>query len=405
VLRKHLDQFCIAYLDDIVVNSNLLEEHREHVRLVLAKLREAGLYLKLSKCEFEMQRISCVGFLVTPEGVEMEPDRVRTIAQWSYPASHCDIQVFLGFANFYRRFISSFSCLAKPMTDMLKGGKNGRFSGPFVPTPAMCQSFAQLREAFTKVPVLAHFDPARPICLETDVSGFAIAGIISQQQDDVRKGADRAARATGKGRVNKGHWQPVAFWSRSMSPAERNYIVDNQEILAIVMSCRHWHHYLEGARHSVEVPTNYHILQRFMTTKSLTGRQARWWETLSGYNLSIVYRASKMNPADAPSRRPDYARAPEGLCAAIVLTARCNAVFCLRQLYAVAVYEDQIFEDMPPDALHDLILAGLAEDHTAKEARIAPSLPGGYEAKNHSIPAVLLRQYQSHWKHHDGHLY
>ncbi len=142
VLREHLDQFCIAYLDDIVVYSNSLEEHREHLRLIVAKLQEAGLYLKMSKCEFEMQRISFVGFIVTPEGVEMEPDRVRTIAEWPEPASHRDIQVFLSFANFYRRFISSFSRIAKPMTNMLKGGKNGRFSGPFLPTLAMIQSFA-----------------------------------------------------------------------------------------------------------------------------------------------------------------------------------------------------------------------------------------------------------------------
>jgi transposase InsO family protein len=88
-----------------------------------------------------------------------------------------------------------------------------------------------------------------------------------------------------------------------------------------------------------------------------------------------------------------------------VLTARCNAAFCLWQLYAAAVQEDQIFEDVPPDALYDLILEGLAEDHTAKEARTALGLPGGYEAENHCILAVLLRQYQSHWKQHDGLLY
>ncbi len=91
MLREHLDQFCIAYLDVIVVYSNSLEEHRKHVRLVLAKLQEAGLYLKLSKCEFEIQRISFVGFIVTPEGVEMKPDIVRMIAEWPEPASHRDI--------------------------------------------------------------------------------------------------------------------------------------------------------------------------------------------------------------------------------------------------------------------------------------------------------------------------
>ncbi len=335
----------------------------------------------------------------------MEPDRVCTISEWPEPASHHDIHVFLGFANFYRQFISSFSRLAKPMTDMLKGGKNGRFLGPFLPTLAMKPSFAEHRDAFTKALVFAHFDPARPIRLETDASGFAIAGIISQQQDDVCEGADGTARATGKGCVNKGHWHPVAFWSRSMSPAERNYAIGDQEMLAIVMSCHYWRHYLEGARHPVEVLTDHHNPQRFMTTKSLTGRQARWWETLSGYNLNIVYRAGKKNPADAPSRRLDYSRAQEGLCAAAVLTARCNIAFCIRQLYAAAIQEDQIFEDVPPDALYDLIQEGFAEDHTAKEAHTALGLPSSYEAENHSIPAVLLHQYQSHWKQHDGLLY
>jgi hypothetical protein len=266
VLREHLDQFCIAYLDDIVVYSNSLEEHREHVRLILAKLQEAGLYLKLSKCKFKMQLISYVGFIVTPEGVEMEPDRVRMITEWPEPTSHRDIQVFLGFANFYRRFISSFLPIAKPMTDMLKGGKNGRLSGPFLPTPAMMRSFVELCDAFTKAPVLAHFDPARPLRLETDASGFAIAGIILQQQDDARDTSASVRAPSGKG-----HWHPVAFWTRSMSPAERNYGIGDQEMLAIVMSCRHWRQYLEGARHPVEVLTDHYNLQRFMTTKSLTG--------------------------------------------------------------------------------------------------------------------------------------
>ncbi len=110
-----------------------------------------------------------------------------------------------------------------------------------------------------------------------------------------------------------------------MPPAERNYTVVDQEMLAIVMSCRHWQHYLEGAWHPVEVLTDYHNLQRFMTTKSLTGWQARQWETLSGYNLNIVYRAGKSNPANAPSRRPDYETVAGARCATTILTARCNA--------------------------------------------------------------------------------
>jgi hypothetical protein len=197
-----------------------------------------------------------------------------------------------------------------------------------------------------------------------------------------------------------------------MSLAERNYTVGDQEMLTIVMSYCHWRHYLNSAWHPVEVLKDHHNLKWFMTTKSLMGRQARWWETLSGYNLNMVYRVGKENLADTPSCRPDYekapegpAGAPEGLCAATILTAQCNATFYLWQLYAAVVQEDQMFEDVPHDSLLDLICEGLAKDYTAKEARTALGLPGGFPAKNHSIQATLLCQYQSRWQQNDGLLY
>ncbi len=121
VLREHLDQLCKVYIDDIIVDSNLLEEHRQHVRLILTKLQEVFHYLKFSKCEFQMQQISFVMFIVTPEGVEMKQDRVHTIAEWLEPTCYSNIQVFLDFANFYSCFSSSFSCIVKPMTNMLIG--------------------------------------------------------------------------------------------------------------------------------------------------------------------------------------------------------------------------------------------------------------------------------------------
>ncbi len=142
-----------------------------------------------------------------------------------------------------------------------------------------------------------------------------------------------------------------------------------------------------------------------MTTKSLTGRQARWWEKLSGYNLNKVYRAGKKNPADAPSRQRDYVKALEGLCMATVLTARCNATFRLWQLCAAAVQEDQVFKDVPPDSLLGLICEGVAEDYTAKKARTALGLPCGFLANEHSLPATLLCLYQSHWQQHNSLLY
>jgi hypothetical protein len=131
-----------------------------------------------------------------------------------------------------------------------------------------------------------------------------------------------------------------------MSLVEWNYAVGNQEMLAIFMSCHYLHFYIRGARHPVEVLTDHHNFQRFMTTKLFMGCQARWSETLSSDNHNIVCNAGKRNFANAPSHQPDCTkvledpiRALEGLCAATVLTVHCNAMFCLRQLYVVDVKE------------------------------------------------------------------
>ncbi len=263
MLRPYLDVFVIAYLDDIVVYSNTAEEHREHVRTVLKALLQAGLYLKLRKCEFNAKEIGFVGFVITLDEVRMEPDRIATIAEWPIPESHRDIQVFLGFANFYRRFIKGFSKIVKPLTAMLKGGKEGKIFGPFVLTPEMKDAFRRLQDEFTRAPVLAHFDYEKPIRLETDASGFAIAGIISQPAQD-----PRAPEGEGE-RVKDRDWHPVAFWSRTMSDTERNYSVGDQEMLAIVESCCHWRHYLEGSKYPVKVLTDHLNLQGFMKSKPL----------------------------------------------------------------------------------------------------------------------------------------
>jgi hypothetical protein len=303
-LRPYLDVFVIAYLDDIVIYSNTAEEHREHVRTVLKVLLKAGLYLKLRKCEFNAKEIGFMGFVITPEEVRMERDRIATIEEWPMPESHRDIQVFLGFANFYRRFIKGFSRIVRPMTAMLRGGKEGKIFGPFVPTTEMKEAFWRLQSEFTKAPVLAHFDYERPIRLETDASGYAIAGIISQPA---------AGPTSGEGgeRVKDRDWHLVAFWSRTMADPERNYSVGDQEMLAIVEACRHWRHYLEGSKYPVRVLTDHQNLQGFMKNKPLRGRLGRWWETLSGYDLEIVYRTGKTNSADGLSRRPDYKAAAE----------------------------------------------------------------------------------------------
>ena len=316
-LSDYLDVICIAYIDDILIFSKNKADHIVHVRRVLERLRKFGLFVKLSKCEFFVFEIGFLGFRISARGIFMEPERVATIAQWTEPRSIKDIQVFLGFANFYRRFIQGFSRIAMPLNEQLKTGPQGRrgrgqgTKGQFVLSPESKEAFRRLKEAFVTAPVMRHFDEAQPIRVETDASGFAVSAILTQP---------------GGGPETERHWHPTAYWSRKMEPAERNYATPDQEMLAIVCAFKHWRHYLEGARHEVIVLTDHANLRTFMTTKTLSRRQVRWAEQLSAYNLRVEYRAGRKNPADGPSRRPDYEReAANEDAASIAKTAREHA--------------------------------------------------------------------------------
>ena len=184
----------------------------------------------------------------------MDPERVSTIEEWQPPESHREVQVFLGFANFYRRFICSYSCIVAPMTDMLKGSVQGKKTSPFTWTDEANRAFVESKRIFSNAPFLRHFDPDKQSRVETDASGFGLGAILSQQ--------DKA-----------GHWRPVAFWSCKMNPAEQNYETHDQELLAIVAAFKQWRHYLEGAFKKFLVLTDHSNLQGFNKVQRLNARQ------------------------------------------------------------------------------------------------------------------------------------
>ena len=135
--------------------------------------------------------------------------------------------------------------------------------------------------------MLKHYNPALPIRIETDASGGALGAVITQLFEDAQ-------------------WHPIAYWSRKLRGPEVRYEVHDSELLAIVEAFRHWRQYLEGSRHTIRVLTDHSNLRYFNTTKELSRRQARWAEYLSAFDFNIEYRPGSKNPADAPSRRPDY---------------------------------------------------------------------------------------------------
>src|SRR5437773_10213438 len=138
------------------------------------KLLEHGLFVKLEKCQFSVQEISFLGFVISPQGISMDSDRISTISEWPVPRSVTDIQVFLGFANFYRRFIDGYSRVVMPITSLLRT----KGAPPFEWSPTAQEAFDRLKVLFTSTPILRHFDPGLPVTLHSDSSGFAISGII-----------------------------------------------------------------------------------------------------------------------------------------------------------------------------------------------------------------------------------
>lgn len=283
--RDFLDEFLVVYLDDLLIYSDSLKEHRMHVRKVLERLREAGLFLKPSKCVFHVQEVEFLGFVLGVNGVRMDPKKVESVTSWPTPRSPHDVRMFLGLANFYRRFIKGFSQLAAPLTRLLK---KENMAKKFNWTQDAGAAFEQLKVAFTTAPILMHFDSEQPTILEADASTHALGAVISQLDAE-------------------GKMHPVAFHSRKFNPAELNYDIYDKEMLAIVDSLEHYRHLFEGLGQQITIYSDHHNLLWFTETKVYNRRQARWAEKLAKYDFVIHFRpGAQGGKPDALSRRPDY---------------------------------------------------------------------------------------------------
>ncbi|KAI2645110.1 Transposon Tf2-9 polyprotein [Labeo rohita] len=181
VFRDMLNRWVIVYIDDILVFSNSYPEHVQHVRAVLQRLIAHQLYAKEEKCDFHRDRISFLGYIISPEGVAMDQKKVDAVLRWPRPSTLRELQRFLGFANFYRRFIRNFSTVAAPLTTMIKRGVS-RLSW----SQAAIQAFNDLRQRFSTAPILHHPDPERPFVLEVDASSTGVGAVLSQRQEYLR---------------------------------------------------------------------------------------------------------------------------------------------------------------------------------------------------------------------------
>ena len=280
IFSDYLDKFVIVYLDDICIYSKTLDDHADHLRQVLQRLREHKLYAKASKCAFFQTKIEFLGHTVSTEGIGPEKSKIDAVQDWPVPTNVKAVRSFHGFANYYRRFVPRFSHIAAPLAELT------RKDTPFTWGADQQRAFDTLKTKLTTAPLLILPDPSLPFHLNVDASAYAIGAVLMQDQ--------------GKG------LQPIAYESRKLSPAEQNYPVHDREMLAIVHALRVWRHYLEGP--PVLGITDHDSLRHFMTQPQLTRRQARWMEFLQDYDIDIKYQPGKTNVvADALSRRADLA--------------------------------------------------------------------------------------------------
>jgi Reverse transcriptase (RNA-dependent DNA polymerase)/RNase H-like domain found in reverse transcriptase len=231
-----LDVCVVVYLDDILIYSNNPSLHQDRVTEVLWCLRQHNLFAREDKCEFHRTLVEFLGYSLLPEGLTMSDEKVKAIQDWPKPRKVHDIQSFLGFANFYLRFIHDYSRITIPLTRLTRKGTPWHFSDE-------CRrAFDTLKKAFTTAPVLTHWIPDAPLIVETDASDYALVAILSLRTSD-------------------GELHLVAFHSRTFTLPELNYDVHDKELLGIFEAFPHWQYYLEGSADPIDVVTDHKNLE------------------------------------------------------------------------------------------------------------------------------------------------
>jgi hypothetical protein len=172
IFMEYLHKFVVVFIDDILIYSRSEEEHEEHLRLVLQKLRDYRLYAKLSKCEFWLKQITFLRHIVLKGGISLDPSKIQDVLSWNAPTSVGEIWSFQGLARYYRRFIEGFSKISKPMTKLLEKDKKFKW------TPAYEASFQKLKKWLTTAPILVMPDMEKPSSIYCDASGQGLGCVL-----------------------------------------------------------------------------------------------------------------------------------------------------------------------------------------------------------------------------------
>ena len=258
------DGHVIVYLDDILIFHDSPTQLTNLIHEVLCRFLKWDLYLKPKKCSFAKDTIEYLGFVISHRHLQMDPEKVSGILKWPRPHNVKKVQSFLGFCNFYCRFIKDYLAIARPLFDLT------RKETPFIWETLQQTAYNTLLHAFTTASVLAFPNPEKPYHLITDASNFTV-GAILEQPDALNR------------------WHPITYYSKSLQPAEQNYKIHDKELLAIILALEHFRHYLEGHVKPIEIWTdhgNFGLLYKETKTFTTTSPMGLISLTLQLYNYS-----------------------------------------------------------------------------------------------------------------------
>lgn len=277
ILREFLGKCCFVYMDDLIIFSSSLDEHRKDLMKILKTLKEANLKIQIDKCEFFKKEVHYLGHTVSEEGVRPNTDKIEIIKKWPIPKNEKEVRQFLGTLGYYRRFIKDFAKVVKPLTALL------RKDAEFIISPEIVECFEKCKQLLTMDPILIYPDFTKEFVLTTDASDYAIGAVLSQ------------------GPIGKD--RPIAYASRTLNSSEENYSTTEKEFLAIVWAVKHFRPYLYGRK--FKLLTDHQPLTYSMTDANR--RIVRGKIALEEFDYELIYKPGSQNiVADALSRiRPD----------------------------------------------------------------------------------------------------
>ncbi|GBG68526.1 hypothetical protein CBR_g3070 [Chara braunii] len=297
--RHLLDRYVLIYLDDILVYSRSLEEHVEHLRTVLERLRQAKYEANCDKCEFARQELEYLGHYVTPQGIRPLADKIEALRVWPEPTNTTDVRSFMGLAGYYQRFITGYSRIVAPMT-RLQSPKV-----PFVFDDDARRSFQALKTAMLMAPVLNIYDPTLPTRVTTDAFGYGIGAVLEQHDGD--------------------DWHLVEYFSHKVPPINSLDDARKKELLAFVMALKRWRHFLLGRRRFTWVTDNNPLT--YYKTQDTQGKHSSGGER----GPQHLKQRGNIQVAGGPVPHPVEVDVPETLIGLVINIL----AFCFAILYYV----------------------------------------------------------------------